>query len=977
MTLFDECCVLIPSSTLEDFPADLSDYDARSLLAGWTVLWHPQLLASCEQIPAWYRADAPPSPPGRRAVVVPSASRDQVPEHYEQQVRDEEGACWITGSGRAEMLEVLQLDSCGGPLSGPARLVGVEDFFALGYAVLQIQVMTRRLRYTSNLDEVHLQTRAVAAAQAFLAGDAAGAIEALHDAFDALAEERDHYFASDPHLIDLTLLTGSTLDRLLDSDRLTAPEAAENASAKNGSADSKSAGAGGSAGASLGGSETQGEGQPAGEDTPARLPTPWNVLIDAEVAGAVAQLPGGRGERLRAALAAGRVGWAGGGPAGEVCLETLTFTDAESALRAALEATTEAIGTAPSVYARFGGSTPSDLNAALVRLGYEGLIPIDFLHGTGYGDEAKVIHQVGGVEIEALTAKPIDAASDGSFLTLAARMGEAIDSGEIATALLAHWPGTACDSFSDLRRVGSWSLSLGKFWKLDDYFRDGEHPYHHGPAQPISPDAASRFAERVAAGAANPLSTVAESFRQAVRREQEEICRAMAFLISGKPTPAEGDAGEILAAALGAAPQPQPSGAALLINPQSVACRQSVRIQGRPPAKAEHIYAASSEGHQALVTADVPACGFSVVQAGQQTARRNWLAQKLFAREKPIAEATFLRNEFMEVTLDSKSGGVNGVYSGATRGNRFSLRLVHCDPTAGSAQESAMECQQLRVTESTPDAGTVEASGVIRDAEGNARAHFTIRYTLRRGSRFLETSGQLQLTGSLASDPWKNYVGARVAVASEAAIEQALVRDKLHRARGRRLVAPLGLVIDEAERQTLVASAGLAYHRRVGDRFLDTLLAVRGETELSWRIDYGFDVPNPVGAAKSRIAPPRVVPIAEADRVAPRGWIVHSGPKGVLLTGLRVRRRSDGKLAAIVRLMQTRGSSGSASLRFCRDVAFARALGFARAFEGSGDERFELPADEDAAALQCQGDRVQLPLAGHAAADVLVVFAGE
>ena len=58
MPLFDECCVLIPTATLEDFPSDLSDYDARSLLAAWTVLWDPRLLAQTEQLPVGDRAEA-------------------------------------------------------------------------------------------------------------------------------------------------------------------------------------------------------------------------------------------------------------------------------------------------------------------------------------------------------------------------------------------------------------------------------------------------------------------------------------------------------------------------------------------------------------------------------------------------------------------------------------------------------------------------------------------------------------------------------------------------------------------------------------------------------------------------------------------------------------------------------------------------------------------------------------------------------
>ena len=217
--------MLIPTATLEDFPSDLSDYEARSLLAAWTVLWDPRLLAQTEQLPVWYRADSPPDPIGRRLITVPASSIAQLPDHYEMRARESQECSWITGGSRDEMLAdemigglefgELQWRELPVLLASQDRSVGVADFYAAGYAALQIQVMTRRLRYTSNLDEIHLQNRIVAAAKSFLGGDAKDAVEALHDVFDCLAEERDHYFSSDPHLIDLTLTSKSTVESLL------------------------------------------------------------------------------------------------------------------------------------------------------------------------------------------------------------------------------------------------------------------------------------------------------------------------------------------------------------------------------------------------------------------------------------------------------------------------------------------------------------------------------------------------------------------------------------------------------------------------------------------------------------------------------------------------------------------------------------------------------------------------------------------
>ena len=199
-------------------------------------------------------------------------------------------------------------------------------------------------------------------------------------------------------------------------------------------------------------------------------------------------------------------------------------------------------------------------------------------------------------------------------------------------------------------------------------------------------------------------------------------------------------------------------------------------------------------------------------------------------------------------------------------------------------------------------------------------------------------------------------------------------------------MAPLGILIDEAERQTLVASGGLAFHRRVGDRFLDTILLVQGESNHQFRLCYGFDVPTPVGTSRALISPVAHVGITAPAAASDIGWIVHAAPKETLISSLRVGRRRDGQLAALVRVTQTRPQSCKASIRFCRDVSRAMELA------GPADDPLNLslsegnPSDNeatgnqvptDAAALKVDGDLVSLSMPAHGVADLLVVFVGE
>jgi hypothetical protein len=48
---FSELILLLPCHSLEDFPVYQEGEQAEGLLAAWSALWHPALLASCGQLP--------------------------------------------------------------------------------------------------------------------------------------------------------------------------------------------------------------------------------------------------------------------------------------------------------------------------------------------------------------------------------------------------------------------------------------------------------------------------------------------------------------------------------------------------------------------------------------------------------------------------------------------------------------------------------------------------------------------------------------------------------------------------------------------------------------------------------------------------------------------------------------------------------------------------------------------------------------
>jgi alpha-mannosidase len=971
MAPFDECSVLIPSATLEDFPTGLSAEEARSLLAGWTVLWHPRLLAQTEQLPTWYRADSPPTPDGPRVILVPDPSFDQLPTDFRRKCDANDQCLWITGGDRNEMLSGLQIDSQApelAPLEHAGRTLSVDDFYAAGFTALQIQVMTRRLRYTSNLDELYLQSRMVEAAKAFLARDGRQTADALHDVFDCLAEERDHYFSSDPHLIDLALLTPETLHRAIEAGWL--DELANN--------------------------------DAEGDENNGRLGTPKNVLLTPEIANLLSATPPANRtapehtplKSFVDLIANEKLGWAGGGHAShpdQPCLDALTIAAATKVFQAGAKAAEDAVGRRPKVYGRLSGITPADLAPTLLQLGYRGVIPIDFAAGTGFADESKMMLPAGDDQLEALTARPIDANNDAEFLSFGARLGEAIDTGEVATGLLVHWPQRTCDSFHDLQRAATWGVALGRFWSLERYFTEGERPYHNAVLESISKHAAAVVVERLVDDQ-NPttLHAMADAFCEIVRQETRSTTRAIATLANpavldstaDDQTTAK-DNESFVAEALGyevastnSGSTNSDAGTKVCFNPHSVGMRRQTRLTGGAPPAESFIYARSAAGNGGCdVTFDIPATGMTTLTASESVPRPK-LLKRLIGGVKPIAENGVLRNEFMAVSLSESGGGISGIYS-ASRGNRLSMRLATVEGDRKGEAIGEMICDGLRIKENTPAVGSIEATGTLQSPAGKQIASFEILYRLERGSRLLDIRGTLtpdwdSIPEPAAANFWQHYIAIRTAVASEASIIRALVRDKIHQAGPRRFVAPLGVLIDEAEKQTAIASHGFPLHRRVGDRFVDTLIQplVRGcerATTIPFCLTYAIDAPNPVAMSRSRIAPPMSFPVKATGQQAStkQAWLMHVSSADVIVTEMTTSRRSDGKLAAALKLVQTRPKNSKLRLQFC---SFATAAFIANA-NGINRTLDELPDD-----VCCEDGAVSLTIGSHQTLDLVVVF---
>ena len=1078
MPPFCETLVLLPCGSLEDFPSRLAQDDARGVLAALTGAWHPRLIAAGGAMPRWQRADSPlpevaaaaggdaaggagaggdevaagagggsdycggddtTGPPGRlgsavrqlillpavsEAKLEPSAAR-QLPSGTAAAIDLVDGRAWVRVQTRGDVTVAID-ELFGGPAGGNANsdlslgCLAVDDFYALGYLYWQVSVMTRRLRYTSNLDTERLDADVAAAAAALLEGQPSAATESLHRCFDALAEERDHYFASDPSLIDLTLTTPALLPRWLDQSESLA--AATTSAAATSTATSAAA-------------------------PNEFLAVPGNVLLDDEVARSVLDDPAmhrrltqtmswswpvdGDANRTQTLQAdANSPGWAGGGPAAEVRLDTLSIDAAERVLGEAMRRGSGLGGGPVGVWGRRGGGLPADLVAPLAAAGVIGILPHDFASGRELASgETKVVlggpDAVGGSavgrsgrgasgrgggqggghgrEAEAIVATPIDAQDDASFLTLGTRLGQLSDSGEIATALFVRWPGGGCDSFADLRRAARWSVALGRFWNLQAYFRDGETPYHHANL-PVATGAVDDLAAPGHDGtdgtdATLPPGAIGELIAPGGRGG---IGQRFAAAISG--TPVETSAADAMA----------------VLNPSALPRRHRVWL---PPAiitasaSRPEIYRRLGGGE---VLVDVPAWGH-VLLGGPGVAFESRPAKKMAGgisgrlirwwkgrrrtgspdtggwRDVGRGDPVPLRNEFMDLAVDIVRGGLRGVYAGSVRGNRLSGRLVW--PAAGPATAAIAQARQYRVESSGGSGGRVSLRGrwaidpgsppqpAATSLDPATLPDWEMTLEMPPGQRFFTVETAVQAVAATPGPFWQRRPCWRLALAEGAPAVRVLLRGQWHRVAQRSFVAGGGVMLEESDRKTLIAASNPLAVRRVGERFVDVAIDPAGLGQTA-ALTIGIEVPRPAALIASLnqpvvVAPLQLPPGAEWPGA---GWWMHVSRPGIvseIVDAAVVQSEEHGEALAVqVRLIAPARGHESVTLRFCRPILAAERIapldrplgGRPLAGRPPGEGPVKLAIRELGSPIDCDEEKMTLAIGRHEVVHVVALL---
>ncbi|HQU43802.1 MAG TPA: hypothetical protein PK867_13380, partial [Pirellulales bacterium] len=475
-----ELAILLPCHSLEDFPVYQEGPEAEGLLAAWSALWHPVLLADAGRLPTWYRADSPPDEVADRLFVVPAPSEPLLIAGWTSRAHDER-ACVVRKTRERDQLVAAALAKL--PDAPQVDRELTADFLALGVCYLLVELLTRQMRYMSNIDEIHLRNQAVAAATAACEGRHDDAREKLRACFEVLTEARERFYPVEAYLIDLVLVAPTTLG----------------ASLRQELAD----------------------------------PVPKSLLISGELVERLAEQQPETLAALREALERTSVSLVGGEYL-EDEVPVLPIESVRHEIERGLAACQRVLQSRPRVYGRRRFGLSPVLPALLNSAGFTGALHFTLDEGQfPHSGQGKTRWEgLDASSIDALSRLPLDASKAESVLSYSRKMGETMDMDHVATLVFAHWPGQSNPFFSDLRRMAAYAPALGRFATLDDYFQKTDRP---GELTKFRADQyrAPYLRQAIIREEANPLSRIADRHANRVRCESAHAVAALADMLAG------------------------------------------------------------------------------------------------------------------------------------------------------------------------------------------------------------------------------------------------------------------------------------------------------------------------------------------------------------------------------------------------------------------------------------------------------------
>ena len=854
--------VLYPSSQFDYLTSGRNESDARELFEAWTAAHHPALLERDTAIPRWETASYPPFNLERDIVIVPPCSESFWNQDWDKQTAE----CTIirNTSHRDDIIRQIMIarndespNDDGQPLDeAPFEEDFINDCYAFAAARFLLSLLNRNSYYMNTPDEVRLKNLMNNAIKAARSGEPNSIQQALQSAFDEVAMAKDNYHPTQNYFIELTLVTktttGEPLRQLLhDAEQV-------------------------------------------------------NLFISSSV---LATLPETQPETfaaLKSAVEQKKVRFIVDDGVDDGVADTepppltlLPILDVADRILAGLSLYRELLNVSPTVYGRLHTGLSPVLPQLLKLAEMKGAIHFAPLAGWQLPDkdQSKIVWQgTDNTSIDALLRYPIDPSKYLAFFELADQFSSQLNQDSVPTSVFALFPGQKSGWLDILRRMNRYTTGLGKFVNIEEYFSSTSYSggmQHYGyekypvralrePEQnplsqnPISPNPISQNSisqwnnvyresrERLVQSAMETLLTLLKhpiGDTPLVEQFVEAVIPGGDSGADGRRQTADGSREGGGREGSVAAPILLPS---LLINPLSFTRRMFIEE----------------------IAVDVPPMGYAFVESRGETAdgrrqtaaesatvlpedgnKQNSAVRRLLsaishpftAKAKPAPvlarpatddigrgekrNVYLLENRYFTAKFDAATGVLRSIFTNRSRYNQLS-RQIACR----HHQTYTVQCvDEIALTKATPEAGQLTMAGRLVFPEGELAARFTETITIRSQSRLLEFDLTLEPLIELDDDRWNSYLAVRYAWNDDTLELSGNLNDAVHLLPNHRhLHSPMMVDLRHETESLTFLSEGLPFHRRSGERQLDTLLMVKGESQKQFRLGVGVNIKNPM-----------------------------------------------------------------------------------------------------------------------------------
>jgi hypothetical protein len=260
------------------------------------------------------------------------------------------------------------------------------------------------------------------------------------------------------------------------------------------------------------------------------------------------------------------------------------------------------------------------------------------------------------------------------------------------------------------------------------------------------------------------------------------------------------------------------------------------------------------------IAVDVPPMGYAYVEPTMQVAeppvKKSLLGQFFGVKSEPVLARKaiddagrgekrmvyILENRYFSAKFDAALGMMRSIFTNRSRHNQLSRQIAFRKNQTYSNQVA----DEIVLTKATTEVGQLAMTGRLVFPDGGIAAKYTETITIRNQSRTLEFDLMLEPVADMDDDRWNSYIAVRYAWNDETYEMRGNLNDGMHVLPDRKhLHSPKVIDLRHEKSSLTFLTEGLPFHRRSGDRQLDTLLIVKGETQRQFRLGVGVNVNNP------------------------------------------------------------------------------------------------------------------------------------